>query len=37
MRLLGGAGVEVNGIVLTDVPQRTVAHGTYSAYASTTK
>ena len=36
MRLLGGAGVEVNGIVLTDVPQRSAAHGTYSAYESTT-
>jgi tyrosine-protein kinase Etk/Wzc len=37
MRLLGSAGVEVNGIVLTDVPQRTAAHGTYSEYASTTE
>ena len=36
MRLLGGAGVDVNGIVLTDVPQRSAAHGTYSAYESTT-
>jgi tyrosine-protein kinase Etk/Wzc len=36
MRLLGSAGVEVNGIVLTDVPQRTPAHGTYSAYTTTT-
>jgi len=37
MRLLGSAGVEVNGIVLTDVPQRTTAYGTYSSYASATE
>jgi tyrosine-protein kinase Etk/Wzc len=34
VRLLGGAGVEINGIVLTDVPQRSAAYGTYSSYAS---
>jgi tyrosine-protein kinase Etk/Wzc len=34
MRLLRGAGVSVSGIVLTDAPQRSAAHGTYSSYAS---
>lgn len=34
MRLLGGAGVEINGIVLTDVPHRSAAYGTYVSYAS---
>jgi tyrosine-protein kinase Etk/Wzc len=34
MRLLGSAGVEINGIVLTDVPQRSSAYGTYASYAS---
>lgn len=34
MRLLGSAGIEVSGLVLTDVPQRSSAYGTYSSYAS---
>jgi tyrosine-protein kinase Etk/Wzc len=34
MRLLGTAGVEVSGIVLTDTPHRAAAYGTYSSYVS---
>jgi tyrosine-protein kinase Etk/Wzc len=35
VRLLASAGVEINGVVLTDVPARSSAHGTYSSYVST--
>jgi tyrosine-protein kinase Etk/Wzc len=31
-RLLNGAGVSIDGILLSDVPQRASAYGTYSAY-----
>lgn len=36
IRLLASAGVTVDGILLTDVPRRTNAYGTYSSYATDT-
>lgn len=34
IRLLGSAGVRLDGILLTDVPSRTNAYGTYSTYVT---
>jgi tyrosine-protein kinase Etk/Wzc len=35
VKLLSNAGVGINGIVVTDAPHRSAAHGTYSSYVST--